>query len=156
MSNLTLPKMTYVTLNNLILNAYARNKRFNGTLKIAYETTIERSTDKSIVVRHHGNPIAHMFDDGHSAFITISGSGWNSQTTANRLSHILRDNQTIVQPGFDRLYYSVSSRDNKKEFGLFLIGWNHETKVRNIRDIQHGSAHFSRVSPEHHFVLHGE
>lgn len=148
MSNLTLPKMTYVTLNGMLAN-YAARGHGEARLKIAYATHIERY-DGAVTVYHHGNAIAHIAE--HS--FTLSGSGWNSPTTATRLAQILKDNQTPVQPGFDRLFYSVSSRNNRREYGLFIVGWNHETKLRLIKDIQHWSAHFSRVDADHHFVLH--
>lgn len=110
--------------------------------------------DQTIIVKHHGNPIAEIGRD----FFTITGAGWNSRTTADRLNKILRDNQTSLpspDSGFDdRLYYAVSSRDNKRECGLFLTAWNHSVKQHNVRDIQYGIAHFSRIDSDHHYVLH--
>lgn len=154
MSNLSLPKMTYATLSARIHNDRAAGRY--GVRKIAYETTIERLDNGAVLVRHHGNPIAEI----GLHYFTLSGSGWNSRTTADRLHRILADNQTTLPPadsGFnDRLYYGVSSRDNKREYGLFITGWNHETKHHLIRDIQRTPAHFSRVDAEHHYVLHGE
>lgn len=153
MSNLTLPKMTYDTLRGMLSNA-----RLKGgyKVKIAYETTIEFSSmqDQTIIVKHHGNPIAEIGRD----FFTITGAGWNSRTTADRLNKILRDNQTSLpspDSGFDdRLYYAVSSRDSKREYGLFLTAWNHSVKQHNVRDIRSNVAHFSRVDSDHHYVLH--
>lgn len=154
MSNLNLPKMTYTTLSGLI-HLRAAQHRY-GPVKLAYETTAERVSDGSVLVRHHGNPIAQIGPD----WFTLSGAGWNSSTTATRLAQILRDNQTTLPPadsGFDdRLHYSVSSRDNRRERGLYLVAWNHTTKLTLVRDIQFGSAHFSRVDAQRHYVLHGE
>ena len=150
MSNLSLPKMTYDTLRNLLGTGSAFR---TGTVKLAYETTAEwRAGRQSIIVRHHGNVIAEIGQH----YFTLSGAGWNSSTTATRLAQILRDNQTSTVEGSDRVYYSVSSRDNKRERGLFLIGWTHGGKNKLIRDIQFGAAHFSRVDSSHHYVLHGE
>lgn len=154
MSNLTLPRMTFATLNGMLSNARLKGQ---WRVKLAYETTAEYSSmqDQTIIIRHHGNPIAEIGRD----FFTLSGSGWNSRTTATRLATILKDNQTSLPPadsGFDdRLYYSVSSRQNQREWGLFLVAWNHTTKLHTIRDIQYGVAHFSRVDADHHYALHG-
>lgn len=153
MSNLTLPKMTYATLKGMLSNAHLKGQ---WRVKLAYETTIEYDNDgKAIIVRHHNNSIALIGPD----WFTICGAGWNSQTTATRLRAILNDNQTALPPadsGFDdRLYYSVSSRNNAKEYGLYLVAWNHNTTHHNVRDIQSVVAHFSRVDSTHHYVLHG-
>jgi len=150
MSNLSLPKMTYDTLRNLLGSGSAFR---TGTAKLAYETTAEwRAGRQSIIVRHHGNVIAEIGQH----YFTISGAGWNSVTTATRLAKILRDNQTSTVEGSDRVYYSVSSRYNKRESGLFITGRTHGGKVRLVRNIQFGVAHFSRVDSDHHYVLHGE
>lgn len=150
MSNLTLPKMTYVTLNGMLANNEAKLR--HGALKIAYQTHITRH-DGAVTVYHHGNPIAELTE--HS--ITISGSGWNSRTTADRLNAILRDNQTPLPSDpyvTDRLWYSVSSRDSRREYGLLLYGRPVSGRTETLRDIQSQSAHFSRVNAEKHFVLH--
>ena len=104
MSNLNLPRMTYVTLNGMLRNAYARG---NNVVKLAYETTASRWQDSNVVViYHHGNQIAEIGEN----HITLDNAGWHSRTTANRLNAILRDNQTVLpsDPNVtDRLYYSV-------------------------------------------------
>lgn len=152
MSNLSLPKMTFPTLSGMLQNARLKG---NWRVKLAYETTAERGNDgKTIIVRHHGNAIAHIGPD----FFTLTGAGWNSRTTADRLNAILRDNQTVLptEPGTtDRLWYSVSSRDNRKEYGLFVQGRGQDGIVHKLADIQSRVAHFSRVSSDAHYVMHG-
>lgn len=154
MSNLSLPKMTHVTLTNMLLNAEAKGKR--GPLKIAYETTIERTpgTNHNILVRHHGNPIADIGPD----FFTLDNAGWHSVTTANRLNHILRDNQTTLpirtpdSPSLtDRLWYFVHVKNGE----MLLSGRDENGKVQALRSFYSHSPHFSRTDSTAHFVLHG-
>lgn len=155
MSNLSLPKMTYVTLSGMLSNAEAKGK-FNP-LKIAYETTIERlprtvnGTPRYVIlVRHHRNPIAEIGPD----YFTLDNAGWHSVTTANRLNRILRDNQTVLpnDPNTDRLWYFV----HVKRGEMLLSGRNvHGETQYGIRNFYEHSPHFSRVSSDAHFVLHG-
>lgn len=145
MSNLSLPKMTFVTLNAMLSNAEEAGRQ--SQLKIAYETTIERGA--GIVVRHHGNPIAAIGRD----FFTLGNGGWNSVTTANRLNHILRDNQTILPTdptATDRLWYSAACRQGS----LAIWGRPVEGPARLLQSLDSGVAHFSRTSSDAHFVLH--
>lgn len=148
MSNLSLPKMTYVTLSGMLSNAEAKGK--SNPLKIAYETTIERIRGTVILVRHHGNPIAEI----GPYYFTLDNAGWHSVTTANRLNQILKDNQTVLpnDPNTDRLWYFVHIKHGE----MLLSGRNvHGETVYGIRNFYTHSPHFSRVSSDAHFVLHG-
>lgn len=155
MSNLTLPKMTFVTLKGMIGNARARHPfPTNPVIKLAYETTAEWDTssdfDQTIVVRHHGNPIAEIGAD----FFTLDNAGWHSRTTARRLNRILRDNQTVLpsDPAVtDRLWYYVRINQGRMQ----LWGRPIQGKPRLLRDYDCSVTHFSRVSPDHHYVLQG-
>lgn len=143
MSNLNLPKMTYATLNNMVLNAQAKGNY--GRVKIAYETTAEKLPKGSILVRHHKNPIAEIGQD----FFTLDNANWNSITTANRLNHILRDNQTTLPAEeADRLYYHVAIRQGL----MVLTGWNYATKQKVLCHFSTSVCHFSRVDNMHHYV----
>lgn len=148
MSNLTLPRMTYVTLKGMLNNARLKNR---SEVKLAYATTAEYTGgENTITIRHHGNAIA-MLTPEH---IHLTGSGWNSQTTATRLRTILNDNQTVLAENFGRTYYSVTSRDNQREYGLFLTGTTRDPnwETHNLRDIQFGWVTFHK-SESGHFVL---
>lgn len=141
MSNLNLPPMTYVTLRARITNRYPTR------VKLAYETTAELYQGDTVLVRHHGNPIAHLGPD----YFTLDNAGWNSVTTANRLNAILRDNQTPIVKGFDRVHYYAACR--QRQIGIW--GRPAEGKDRLLRVLDHSVAHFSRVDAQHHFVLQG-
>lgn len=62
----------------------------NGVRKtIARNTTVELvSHPRGMVIRHHGNAIALLGDEG----FTLENSGWDSSSTAQRLNRILLDN----------------------------------------------------------------
>lgn len=89
------------------------------TNKIGYATTV-RSVGSNIYVLHHGNKIIRI--NLENSVATITGAGWNSRTTSDRLHRFLVDNNL---PG--RVY----SRDNQKEYGLFYD--NGRTKL-DIQD----------------------
>lgn len=149
MSNLTLPKMTYDTLRGMLSNARLKGKY---KVKIAYETTIEFSSmqDQTIIVRHHGNPIAEIGKD----FFTLDNAWWHSVTTANRLNQILKDNQTSLpsDPAVtDRLWYFVHVKDGE----MLLSGRPVAGRARKLRSFNGGAMHFSRVDSDHHFALQG-
>ena len=148
MSNLNLPRMTYVTLNGMLHNAYARG---NNVVKLAYETTASRGQGGNVVVvYHHGNQIADIGEN----YFTLDNAGWHSRTTADRLNAILRDNQTVLpsDPNVtDRLYYSVRIQQGR----MILTGRPVQGKQVTLREFDRSVAHFSRASRDHHFTLRG-
>ena len=147
MSNLTLPRMTYVTLNGMLHNADLRGNR---TVKLAYETTASRGQDGNVVVYHHGNPIAEIGED----YFTLDNAGWHSRTTADRLNAILRDNQTVLpsDPNVtDRLYYSVRIQQGR----MILTGRPVQGKQVTLREFDRSVAHFSRTDVNAPYVLQG-
>lgn len=150
MSNLNLPRMTYTTLRGMTDNSIARGNEF-GYVKLAYETTAEKVWGKdTIVIRHHGNPIAEIGPD----FFTLDNAGWHSRTTSDRLNRILQDNQTALptDPNVtDRLYYSVRIQQGR----MVVTGRDVAGKSRILREFDRSVAHFSRVDSYAHFALEG-
>ena len=139
MSNLNLPRMTYANLATLM------RLRF-GQFKLAYETTAERIKASNgapwdtFLIRHHGNEIAEIGPD----YMTLDNGGWNSRTTANRLHTILKDND---------INYSVrccklTRQDDYAQIAIWRNG-------KPVRVLDTSVAHFSRVSPNHPYVLQG-
>jgi hypothetical protein len=98
------------------------------TGNIGYKT-YANVDDRYVNVFHHNNVIAVL--DRQTDTLSVSGSGWNSQTTANRLSQFIRAtlNRNV----------HVSSRDNKREYGLILT-----LEDGNALDIQSTVVHLSK------------
>lgn len=118
MSNLNLPKLTYANLATLTRGRIDR-------VKLAYETTAERSTYgtwDTFLIRHHGNVIAEIGPDS----FTLDNAGWNSRTTADRLHRILKDNDAN---------YSATCRQSRIEI-------RRNDKV--VRVLDESVAHFKR------------
>mgnify|MGYP003543219327 CR=1 FL=1 len=87
----------------------ALKTRTNGRdANIAYKTRAVWHTDKGgtiVSIEHHGNVIAVISPN----ILIVTGAGWNSVTTANRLRKILRDNNigchVFVKDGLMRIRY---------------------------------------------------
>lgn len=79
MSNLKTPNLSYANLNALL---GARPRR-----AVAYATTAAR-LGENIAIYHHGNLVAEICPDR----IWLSMSGYNTNTTKERLDKILVDN----------------------------------------------------------------
>lgn len=147
MSNLHLPKMTFITLNGMLQNAALKGQ---STVKIAYETTIEYATDGNVVVKHHHNPIAHI---GRTWF-TLSHAGWHSKTTAHRLHRILIDNQAepVMFEGSKRFGIGITDRRMVVRVTVVEGGKFKQSTAQSFDD--YDTAHFSRVDTDHHYMLH--
>lgn len=117
MSNLTLPAMTYESLDRVLGTASQK--------KLAYATTAHRTSD-SIIVCHHGNRIATLTSQG---VVDIEHAGWNSVTTANRCNRILLDNA----PGTD---YRIAIR---RGILSVTMGTAHKRLYRVVIDSRDGS-----------------
>jgi len=136
MSNLNLPKLTYGNLTKLI-DVSKRDR-----IKLAYETTAERTPYGTIGIRHHGNPIADIGPD----HFTLDNAGWNSRTTSDRLNRILRDNNAD--------YYMISIKQ-----GIMVLTEYHQPIQTGDRKVAHTYTperiwHFSRTLPTSPYVLH--
>ncbi len=153
MSNLNLPKMTYGTLSAMV-----RDSR-NYQAELAYKTTAEYGDGgHTVVIRHHGNPIAEIGEH----FFTLDNAGWHSRTTSDRLNRILQDNCTDPYEAYpERPLYSVRIRQGR----MVVTGyWKWDTDPimgikagteRVLREFDRSVAHFSRVDAAHHYVLEG-
>lgn len=139
MSNLNLPRMTYVNLAKLTRGRIDR-------VKLAYETTAERiqasngASWDTFLIRHHGNAIAEIGPD----YMTLDNGGWNSRTTADRLQRILKDN--------DINYSARCCKLTRDAYGPQLAIWRNGKVVR-VFDTS--VAHFSRTDVNAPYVLQG-
>lgn len=87
MSNLKMPTMTLDAL---------KTRTKGRDANIAYKTRAVWHTDMGgviVAIEHHGNVIATMSPNS----LIVTGAGWNSVTTANRLHKILRDNNVSAR-----------------------------------------------------------
>jgi hypothetical protein len=96
MSNLNLETFEYKELSKL-----PPNKR----KKLGYETYAENK-DGMVVVYHHGNAIAGI----HKDKVELDTCGWNSVTTTNRMSQIVKDNLGTELFGVSKVDYVTSIR----------------------------------------------
>lgn len=149
MRGLTLPPMTFVTLNGMLRNAALKGQH---ELQIAYATSIEYATDGNVVVKHHGTPIAHI---GRTWF-TLSHAGWHTSTTTDRLDKIIVDNSASAMPveveGSTRFRVTIKERRAVVKAYRFEGGKIKEEIAQSFDD--YDTAHFSRVDTDHHYMLH--
>lgn len=104
MSTLEMPTMTLDALK-----ALTRGRDVN----IAYKTRATWHTDKAgttVTIRHHGNAIASISQND----LLVTGAGWNSVTTANRLRKILADNTVGANVFIKNGQMYIETRDGKR------------------------------------------
>ena len=87
MSNLSLPKMTWDTLRAKLASGTAFR---TGVAKLAYETTAEWGEwGRSIIIRHHGNPIAEIGRDYFTRLYLLGrGVGQPTGTYLANIQHV--------------------------------------------------------------------
>lgn len=107
MSNLKLPTMTFVELESLCEYSHK-------TKTLAYATTAEYvakdgSTDAYVIIRHHGTVIAEIA----RGWVYVTNSGYDSQTTRERIHKILTD--------------------NRQNYGTLVLGQNKGDQVLSFR-----------------------
>lgn len=149
MRGLSLPKMTFVTLNGMLQNAALKGQR---SLQIAFATTIEYATDGNVVVLHHGTPIAHI----GRTWYTVSNAGWHTSTTMDRIDKVICDNQVTDEPvqvdGSVRFRATIRDRRGVIIVQRFEGGKVKQEIAQSFDDYE--TAHFSRVDTNHHYMLH--
>lgn len=105
MSNLTLPRLTFVTLNGMLSNA---RQKGSHRVKLAYETYVTYGNEGEVVIEHHGSEIARLTSDT----IRLTNAGWHSRTTSMRMNRVLTDNSATPAVDFDGCTrYYVAIRD---------------------------------------------
>ena len=138
MSNLSLPAMDYRSLAEMLAAAGRQQ------ITLAYKTTAWSLGDvRSLIVKHHGTPIAHL----GPMFVTLSSGGWDSQTTAGRLNTVLR--AAIEKDGGEDLFVRI--RGGSTVLTKRVPGRKGEVIVRHLSE---GVVHLSRTTSTAPWVLH--
>lgn len=148
MRGLKLPTMTHENLTKIIEAARSKGQ---WPAQLAFATTAEYASDGNIVVKHHGNPIAHI---GRTWF-TLSNAGWHTSTTADRLDKIITDNAPTPNPVRDgevRFRATISDRLLVIK-ALRMDGTKVKQEIAQNFGL-HDNAHFSRVDADHSYMLH--
>lgn len=108
MSNLKLPRMTFVAL--------AKNVKPGQTRKLAYATEAHRSeAGDTIKIKQHGNTIAILTPTS----LYVTNCGYSTGTTATRLRKILDDNETdyyVRIRNFEMRLYNKAHTEVDPEF----------------------------------------
>ena len=97
--------MTFSKLENLLGSRLHRNFGCN--------TTIERESDSTIIVRYHGNTIARYWQDG---LVYLTNAGWYTSTTKERLNSL---GASIYQKNW--VWYEASGEGEPWTPGFYRI-----------------------------------
>lgn len=81
MSNLKLPLLSYENIKTIL------ERSGKSRVAVAYATEVMQQVH-GVAVLHHGSVIAEM----NGVDLELNNHGYDSQTTAKRMDHVLRDN----------------------------------------------------------------